>query len=50
MGGMKIIRHFLAPHWAVLLVLTIIIIDFFQALLLEQIIDSTSTLEKNINI
>lgn len=34
----------------VLLVLTVIVIDFFQALLLEWINDSTTTLKKNLDI
>ena len=50
MVGTKALRHFLVLHWAVLLVLTIIIIDFSQALLLEQMNDSTSTLGKILNI
>lgn len=40
----------LAPHWTVVLVLTIIGTDFSQALLLGQISDSTTTFRKNLDI
>jgi hypothetical protein len=42
---MKILRGLPAPHWAESLVLTIIMFDLFQALLLEQIYDLITTLE-----
>ena len=38
----------LTPHWVMLLVLTLTATDFFQALLLEQIGDSATTLRKNL--
>lgn len=47
---MKTLKGFLGPHWAVSLVLTIILINFFQALLLRQINDSTTTLRKNLDM
>lgn len=47
---MKTLRGFLDPRWAVLLVLTIILINFFQAVLLKQINDSTTTLRKNSDV
>lgn len=37
------------PPWVMLLVFTIAVIDLFQALLLEQIDDSASTLRKNLD-
>lgn len=37
MSCVKTLKGFLAPRWAALLVLTRIVIDFFQPLLLEQI-------------
>lgn len=40
MSCMKTLRGILAPDWAVSLELTIIVIDVFQALQLEQINDS----------
>ena len=43
-------QGFLAPHRMVVLELTIIGIDFFQALLLERINDLTSNLRKNLEI
>lgn len=42
-------QAFPSPHWAVLLVL-ITVIDFFQALLMEQISDSTPILRKNLGV
>jgi hypothetical protein len=45
---MKTLRGLLAPHWAVSLALIVIILDPFQALLLEQINDPITTLEKNL--
>jgi hypothetical protein len=37
---MKPLRRLPAPHWTVFLALKIIMLDLFQALLLEQINDS----------
>ena len=45
---MKTLRGLPAPHWAVSLALTIIMLDFLQALLLEQINDSVATLERSL--
>jgi hypothetical protein len=45
---MKILRELPVPHWAVSLALTILMLDLFQTLLLEQINDSITTLEKNL--
>ena len=45
---MKTLRGLPAPPWAVSLALTIIMLDLFQALLLEQINDSIATLGKNL--
>jgi hypothetical protein len=50
MSCLKTLRGVLAPHWAGSLSLTIIVLDLFQALLLEQINDSFSTLGKNLEI
>lgn len=47
---MKTIRGLPAPHGAVSLALTIIMLDLFQALLLEQINDSSTTHGKNLEI
>jgi hypothetical protein len=44
---MKIPNGFETPHCAVSLALTIIILNPFQALLLEQRIDSIITLQNN---
>jgi hypothetical protein len=46
---MKTLRGFVAPHWGLLLVVMIIVVDVFQVLLLEQVNDST-TLRKNLEI
>ena len=35
-------------HWAVSLALTVLMLGLFQALLLEQINDSLTTLDKNL--
>lgn len=47
MNCMKTLRGFPDPQWAVSLAFIIIVLDLFQALLLEQINDSISTLRKN---
>jgi hypothetical protein len=46
---MKTLKGFPAPLWAVSLVL-IIVVDLFQALLLEQINDSITALGKNLEV
>ena len=38
------------PQWAVVLVFTIKVIDFFQTLLLEQTNNSTTTFGKNLEM
>ena len=38
------------PHWAVTLALTVLMFDLFQALLLEHMNDSITTLEKNLEM
>jgi hypothetical protein len=48
MSYMKTLRKLSAPHWAVTLALTIIVIDLFQALLLKQINDSSITIRRNL--
>jgi hypothetical protein len=45
---MKTLRGLLAPHWAVSLAFTIIVLDLLQALLLGQTNDSVTTPEKNL--
>jgi hypothetical protein len=45
---MKTLRGLPVPHWAVSLALTVIMLDLFQALLLEQIKDLITTLRKNL--
>jgi hypothetical protein len=45
---MKTLRGLQVPHWAASPALTILMLDLFQALLLEQINDSITTLEKNL--
>jgi hypothetical protein len=44
---MKTLRGLPAPNWAASLAFTVIVLDLFQSLLLEQINDSITTLEKN---
>jgi hypothetical protein len=44
----KILRGLPVPLWAVSLAFTVIVIDLFQALLLEQINDLITTLGKNL--
>ena len=47
---MKTLRGLPVPHWAVSLALTVLMLDLFQALLLEQINDSITTLEKDLEM
>jgi hypothetical protein len=47
---MKTLRGLPAPHWAVSLALTVQMFGLFQALLLEQINDSITTLGKNLEM
>jgi hypothetical protein len=46
----KALRGLPAPHWAVSLTFTVLMLDLFQALLLEQINDSITTLEKHLEM
>lgn len=50
MSHMKTQKVFLAPNFTVLLVLTIIMINFVQALLLEKINESNTTFRKNLEL
>lgn len=43
---MNTLGEFLAPHWAALLLLRTIVMDFFQTLLLEQINDQPPPSER----
>jgi hypothetical protein len=47
---MEVLRGPLASHWAVPLAPTIMMLDLSQALLLEQINHSVSTLGKNLEV
>jgi hypothetical protein len=47
---MNTLRGLPAPHWAVSLALTVIMLDLFQVLLLEQINASIITLGKNLEM
>jgi hypothetical protein len=47
---MIILRGLPAPHWAVSLAFTMLTLDLLQALLLEQIDVSSTTLGKNLEM
>lgn len=47
---MNTLRRLPVPHWTGSLALTIIMLGFFQALLLEQVNDSLTNLGKNLDI